>query len=869
MTSDIRITAEDLFHRVADLALPERRAFLDRACADNSQLRREVEELLSFDQASETFLEKPALEDAARELAGQLARAKTVNENASEDSDTLGEAEWSLGPYRILHQLGRGGMGIVYLALDARDDRQVAIKVLPKGSDEDADRLARFTREGRMLSELKTLRHPNIAEIYEQAEYDDKPCIVLEYVPGDTLADRLRKGPLSIGDTLQYALQIADALKAAHDHRIAHRDLKPANVKITPEGKIKILDFGIAKRFYDEIQPEHQTRSVSLTESGMLLGTPAYMSPEQWNGQPVDQRTDLWAFGCLLYEMLCGQAPFAGKNRAQTMKAVLSGSADWSRLPKATPLIVQKLIQQCFEKNPSSRLADAGDARRMIAEALGRDRFALSLFLKSQYWRLSPRTKGVLGWSLLVLALVFTWQTTPLRKWVAAFSGGMFVTEKDDVTALLRNKMGDGINLDLIRAALMPHQQSSIDLLAMDESLRQNQNYAQAIDEIILEIQEGIAKEKTPQKQAQFYTLLAQAHLFKFYLKSRPEDKDAAVSACQSARKLSPESFDVQLALGRLFNAIDSPAEAIAILEKARQNPQHKDDVRLLSDLATAYNLNAEDERAVPLYEAAIKICNQQTPGKCASYYNELGGYYFMVGNYERARDCWRKVTEQDELNPFGYSNLGMAMLYQGCVDQAVVTLTRSLGIRETAFGLSNRGMAYFFQGKYPEAIRDWEAITLKEDTLAGNRPADFWGALGDGYRITGQAQHAIDAYQKAIELTESHLKLSPDDPGPLAYKAEWIAKLRSLGVQNPAQNPEKMIERVLESSPDCIECQAAAVVTYVLAGKRARAVEAAREAVKNGYSPFILASNPELKELRQEKEFQSILRIVKPSCSL
>jgi serine/threonine protein kinase/Flp pilus assembly protein TadD len=867
MTSDIRITAEDLFHQAADLALPDRRAFLDHACADNAQLRREVEELLSFDQASETFLEKPALDDAARELAAQLARVKTENENASEDGDTVDEPEWSLGPYRILHQLGRGGMGIVYLGLDTRDERRVAIKVLPKGSDEDADRLARFTREGRMLSELKVLRHPNIAEIYEQAEYDDQPCIVLEYVPGETLADRLRKGALPIGDTLQYALQIADALKAAHDHRIVHRDLKPANVKITPEGKIKILDFGIAKRFYDEIQPEHQTRSVSLTESGMLLGTPAYMSPEQWNGQAVDQRTDLWAFGCLLYEMLTGEAPFAGKNRAQTMKAILSGNANWSRLPKATPLAIQNLIQQCFEKNPSARLADAGEARRMIAEALSQNRFALSLFLKSQYWRLSPRTKGFLAWSLIVLALVFTWQMTPAPRWAAAFFGGTFITDQDDVAILLQQKMGQGINLDLIRAALMPHQQSSIDLLAMDESLRQNQNYAQAIDEIITELREWIAKEKSPQKQAPIYTLLAQAHLFQFYLKSKPEDKDAAVSACQNARKLLSESFEAQLALGRLFNAIDSPIEAIAILEKARLNPRHKDDVRLLSDLAIAYDLNADDEHAVPLFETAIRVCNEQTPGKCASYHNELGGHYFMVGNYEKARDHWQKVTEQDVLNPFGYSNLGMALLYQGCVDQAIVTMTKSLGIRETAFGFSNRGMAYFFQGKFAEAIRDWEVITLKEAPLAGNRPADFWGALGDGYRISGQAQNAIDAYRKAIELTESHLKLSPDDPGPLAYKAEWIAKLQSLGVRDSHQNPEEIIEKVLQASPACTECLGAAVVTYFFTGNRARAIEAASNAVKGGYSPFILVNNPELNELRQERVFQSILRSGKPKC--
>src|SRR5262245_52422631 len=223
---DIRQTVEDIFQTVIELPPTERAAYLDQACSGDEALRREIEELLEFHQSHETFLEKPALQDAARRMAARLKISEI------QDS-TLSEGDWMIGPYRILDQLGRGGMGVVYLAEDTRDEKRVAIKVLPKDFVSDEDRLARFNREGRMLEELKSLRHPHIAEIYEQAEYDGKPCIVLEYVPGDTLSELLRKGPLPIPVALRISLQIADALESAHQQRIVHRDLKPANIKIT------------------------------------------------------------------------------------------------------------------------------------------------------------------------------------------------------------------------------------------------------------------------------------------------------------------------------------------------------------------------------------------------------------------------------------------------------------------------------------------------------------------------------------------------------------------------------------------------------------------------------------------------------------
>jgi serine/threonine protein kinase len=863
MGSDIRITAEDIFHRAADLAVRERAGYLDRACAGNPALRREVEDLLRFDEVSDAFLEKPALQDAARDLARNLAAAEPL-------ADTLNEEDWTLGPYRIRHQIGKGGMGIVYLARDTRDNRDVALKVLLHDSDPDEDRLARFTREGRMLAELKSLKHPNIAEIYEQAEYDGKPCIALEYVPGDTLAERLRQGPLPVSEALQYALQIADALKSAHDQRIVHRDLKPANIKITPEGAIKVLDFGLAKRIYGDMQSgdEHNTRSLSLTESGMLLGTPAYMSPEQWNGQGVDQRSDLWAFGCLLYEMLTGEAPFVGKNRAETMKAVFAASPDWNALPQSTPLVVQNLIRQCFVRNPAARLREAGEAHRLIAEAISLNRFALMLFLKSQFWRLSRRTKQAMAWGTITLALVLAWQFTPLPDIVSAFAGGTVIAEGDDLATVLNKKMNGKANLELIRAALMPEQQSSSDLLALDDSLLENRDYREALDEIIKTLNEMVSKEDPSSRRAYLFALIAQAHLFRYYLASDIQDKEKALQACSEAKKLAPQAIEVQVMLGELFNAIGLPDEAIYTFQEALKNPQSTNNPKILHGLASSYYLKEDNNQAEILYGRAITECERQSNGRCATYYNERGAFYSILGKYSLAKSDWQKVISQDQLNPFAYSNLGSALFFQGCIDEAIKMCNHSLSLKTTVDGYTNRGTAYFFQKKYLEAIKDFERVAIYgQDLPDSGRPAGIWGNLGDSYRLVGRTEHAIEAYRQAIRLGDSQLSLSPDDPELLALKAEWIAKLISMNVRDSNENPEDIIEQAISASPTHARSHGIAVIVYFFSGKTDKALNAAQRAVKAGYSAFALAQNPEIEELKRYPKFQQILEQVKSDC--
>ena len=276
-----------------------------------------------------------------------------------------------IGAYQLHELLGAGGMGEVYRARDSILGRDVAIKFLPRAFTNDPERLARFEREARMLA---ALNHPHIGAIYGVEDADGQRALVLELVEGETLADRILPERVPVTDALTIARQIADALEAAHEKGIVHRDLKPANIKITPAGVVKVLDFGLAKAATaDETDPDlsqSPTQTIGGTREGVILGTAAYMSPEQARGRPVDKRTDVWAFGCVLFEMLSGRTTFAGDTVSDTIATILTREPAWDQLPDATPPEVRRLLRRCLQKDPQQRLRDIGDARIELDDAL-------------------------------------------------------------------------------------------------------------------------------------------------------------------------------------------------------------------------------------------------------------------------------------------------------------------------------------------------------------------------------------------------------------------------------------------------------------------------------------------------------------------
>jgi serine/threonine protein kinase/Tol biopolymer transport system component len=360
-----------LFQAVVEQPPEVRSAFLAAATADDA-LRREVESLLTSDTSDVSYLDRLP---AGHERAHADLRAVTLPSTDQMLALPVLSPGLRIGPYEIVGPLGAGAMGEVYRARDTNLQRDVAMKVLPERFALDPDRLARFTREAHVLA---SLNHSNIAAIYglEEGPADAGHrlrALVMELVEGPTLADRIAAGPLPAAEALPIARQIVEALKAAHDKGIIHRDLKPANIKIAGNGVVKVLDFGLAKVWHGAPESElSASPTLTATDLGGLaiMGTPAYMSPEQARGLSLDTRTDIWSFGCVLYEMLTGRAPFGGDTISDTIAAILEHEPDWQALPAANQPGVRRLLERCLERDATRRLRDIGDARVELDRAL-------------------------------------------------------------------------------------------------------------------------------------------------------------------------------------------------------------------------------------------------------------------------------------------------------------------------------------------------------------------------------------------------------------------------------------------------------------------------------------------------------------------
>jgi serine/threonine protein kinase len=382
---------EEIFHAALSRGESERVAFLVHACAGDLALRREVESLLARQGSTGGFLDGPAV----------AAAAETVSEGGA--SLVTGRR---LGAYQVHERIGIGGMGEVYRARDTKLGRDVAIKILPKLFTSDPDRLARFEREARVLA---SLNHPHIGAIYGLEDADGVPALVLELVPGQTLNDRIAREPIPLNETLILARQIADALEAAHEKGIVHRDLKPANIKITPAGVVKVLDFGLAKAASD-VAPVDLTQSPTITvggtQEGVILGTAAYMSPEQARGRTADKRADVWAFGVVLYEMLTGRPAFEGESISDVLAKVIEREPDWTALPAPTPPRLIELLRRCVRKDPKMRLQAIGDARIQIEELISGATEETATVVKAPTTYRSWRVH--VAWASVLLAAVVT-----------------------------------------------------------------------------------------------------------------------------------------------------------------------------------------------------------------------------------------------------------------------------------------------------------------------------------------------------------------------------------------------------------------------------------------------------------------------------
>src|SRR5262245_55269105 len=336
---------KEVYDRALDLSGDERAGFLAEACAADPELHAEVDSLLRAHEQAGSFLDEPVRELAAESMT------------ACQGEGLVGKA---LGHYQIEGLLGRGGMGEVYSAQDTRLNRMVALKILPAGVATDQDRMRRFTREAKAASALK---HPNVATIYDIGDHDGTSFIAMEYIEGQTLAAKMSERPLEIVEIVEIAIQVSDALGEAQSKGITHRDIKPSNIMLTPRGQVKVLDFGLAKITMPEWQAvSSDISTASWTETGVVIGTAPYMSPEQALGQEVDHRSDIFSLGVLMYEMTSGCRPFTGANATEIIDRILHAQPEpIVRFNEHAPAELERIVNQCLDKERERRYQSAGE----------------------------------------------------------------------------------------------------------------------------------------------------------------------------------------------------------------------------------------------------------------------------------------------------------------------------------------------------------------------------------------------------------------------------------------------------------------------------------------------------------------------------
>jgi len=402
---------EQLVQEALELEEKQRGEFLERHCAGDEDLRREVESLLAFDKDAQDFLEAPPLEKAAEALEAE--HNKLQQSQGTADRGMEGK---TISHYRVLSQLGSGGMGVVYEAHDIRLGRRVALKFLPETMAQDETALQRFEREARAAS---SLNHPGICTIYEVEEYDHQPVIVMELLEGKSLKERIREGPISTDEVLEFGTQVARALEAAHAKGIVHRDIKPGNIFIVSSDRVKILDFGLAKvrtpgAAENEVG-EVEVEDDSLTREGVIPGTTPYMSPEQAQGEEIDARSDLFSLGVVLYELATGQRPFARNNRILTIDAILHAHPSApSSLNPALPAALDAIIARALEKDRDLRYQHAAEVRADL-QRLKRDTDSGKSAAVTEPLPISRRRRrqwvaGVVGVIAAIVVAVFLWR---------------------------------------------------------------------------------------------------------------------------------------------------------------------------------------------------------------------------------------------------------------------------------------------------------------------------------------------------------------------------------------------------------------------------------------------------------------------------
>jgi eukaryotic-like serine/threonine-protein kinase len=724
--------------------------------------------------------------------------------------------------YQVLAKIGEGGMGIVYSALDTRLGRTVALKVLPPGKSNDPKRRQRFLREARAAA---ALNHPNIVAVYDIGTHRDIDFIVMELVAGSSLHRLIREGPLPLEDVLSYSLQIAKALAKAHAAGVVHRDLKPGNVMITDEGSVKLLDFGLAQLnpvlTVADASPEEETETESaITQLGVAVGTIQYMSPEQARGETVDQRSDVFSFGVILYEMLGGSRPFHASSAIALLHAIgYDQPKPIGELRKDIPAGLQEIVTRCLQKQPEARFASMEpvvaalrEMRRESGDSSVRSGVPL------------PDTRSVparpkRGWkwiaaTILAVGIVGGFSLLAPRWWHAFRDSGVASAIHLPASAAEWNRRGHAYLFRYDRAGNVDHAIESF-----QKALEQDQENAAAYAGLGKAYAYKHSENQDPQwlRQAtananralQLGPLLADAHVSMGFAYSEALNYHDAEREFRRAIELEPSNADAQLLLGYCLYREKRPAEAEQTYRTLIQ--EHPDDWRAHQFLAAFLYRTERYEDAISAFGKAISLAPDN-----ASIYRILGLAYHMLD-----RDA-----------------------------EATEALQKALAIRPSPSVLTNLGTVYFYEGRYLDAMSAFQSAISSGANSYGN-----WSNLGDAYRFTpGNESKAREAYGHAIQLVEQQLSKSPDN-----------ATLRSdLAVLYAKSGQKERAQRELQHAQSSPKLDASALFQLAIAseltGNTSNALELLAKAVKSGYGLKRIQNEPDLIALRRNPGYHRII---------
>ena len=673
-------------------------------------------------------------------------------------------------------------MGEVWRARDTRLQRDVAIKVLPELFARDADRLSRFTREAHVLA---SLNHPNIAAIYSLEEIEGVRFLVLELVTGETLKQRIARAPVSVNEAIRFALQIADALEAAHAKGVLHRDLKPANINVTPDGKAKLLDFGLAKAFALGAASREISHSPTIaadaTHQGVVLGTASYMSPEQARSRALDARSDIWAFGCVLYEMLAGKKAFDGESVSDILVAILDREPDWAALPAATPPPLRELLRRLLEKDPASRPADVRETRSLLESAAGSRTTAIFPVSGRSAPLARPRggrTLVAAGVVLVGVAAVLFWlsvrdrdgRALPAAKLLAILPATDLTGRPDGrqlcdgVSFSLGVKLQSIPNLAIMRPS-SPAMLKETDAAKWARDTGANLLVQPAVRQMgdTRQLSFSISLAGSPVQIAAGEVTGPAAEHFRLEdeltqklvaaLRVHLATGGAVPTPAPATVPAGPAQTDYVVALGYL-ERYDDPASVQLAIDVLRRIPGGEASALVQAALGRAYLARYQDTHDIAfarLAQSAAESAQKLDPGRVETLLT-LGRIHAASGRFDEAIEEFRRALARAPSSGEALLYLGDALADSGKRADAEAAYGRAAAARPSYWAPQNRlGALFYAKGDYARAITAYEEAARLNPSSA--RP---FSNLCGAYLQSGRLDDAVRAAQKSIELAPS-----------------------------------------------------------------------------------------------------------------